>query len=58
MCFTLEAREGLSVASNFQRQKLQRHEAMQARVFSLVDHPHSSATELFEDAVMRDGLAD
>ena len=39
-------------------QELQRDQAMQPRVFGLVDHAHPAAAELFDDAVMRDGLAD
>jgi hypothetical protein len=31
---------------------------MQTRVFSLVDHTHPATTELLNDAVVRDGLAD
>src|SRR5215472_2886332 len=30
---------------------------MQARVFCLVDHTHAAATQLLEDAVMRNGSA-
>ncbi|PYX94715.1 MAG: hypothetical protein DMG71_11710, partial [Acidobacteria bacterium] len=33
-------------------------EAVQLDVFSLVDDPHSTTTELLEDAIVRDGLAD
>ena len=31
---------------------------MQARVFGLVDHAHATAAELFDDAIVGDGLAD
>ena len=31
---------------------------MKARVFSLVNHTHATAAELFENAVVRDGLPD
>jgi hypothetical protein len=37
-------------------QKLKSGEAMKARVFCFIDHAHPSATELFENAVTRDGL--
>jgi len=39
-------------------QELQGNEAVQPRVLGLVDYPHASATKLFDDAVMRNGLAD
>ena len=38
--------------------KLQRDEALQPRVLGLIDHAHSAAAELLEDAVVRDRLAD
>jgi hypothetical protein len=31
---------------------------MQTRVFSFVDHTHPTATQLLDDAVVRDGLPD
>src|ERR1700688_4203669 len=31
---------------------------MKPGVLGLIDHPHATATELFEDAIVRDGLAD
>jgi serine/threonine protein kinase len=31
---------------------------VQLQVFSLIDHTHAAATELFQDAIVRDGLAD
>ena len=34
------------------------HEAMQQRVFGLVDNTHPATAELLNDAVVRDGLAD
>ena len=56
--FALEAGEGLRVVGNSFGQELQRDEAMQAHVFSLVDHPHSATAEFLHDPVMRDGLSD
>ena len=38
--------------------KFQGDEAAELGVFGFVDHTHAAATEQFEDAVMRDGLAD
>src|ERR1700676_4007699 len=40
------------------RKKLQRHMAMQLEVFGFVDHTHPAATELRDDAIVRDGLGD
>ena len=56
--FTLEAAEGLRVAGDFVGQEFQGDKTMQAGVFGLVYHTHSATTELLDDAVMRDGLAD
>ena len=36
----------------------ERNEAAKFGVLSLVDHAHPAATELFQDTVMRDSLAD
>jgi len=54
----LEAGQSLSVFSDLVRQELQGHEAMQFYVFSLVDHAHPATAELFDNAVVRNGLAD
>jgi len=43
---------------NFLRQKLEGDETVQTRIFSFVDYAHAPATDFFNDAVMRDGLAD
>ena len=40
------------------RQELERHKAMKFGVLGLKDHTHPAATELLNDSVMRDGLAD
>src|SRR5258708_24322568 len=37
--------------------ELQRHKAVKASVLGLVHDAHASAAELFDDAVMRDNLA-
>jgi hypothetical protein len=39
-------------------QELERNEATQFRVLGLVNHAHTAAAELFDDAVACDGLAD
>ena len=51
------AGEGVRIPGDMLWQKLQRHETVEARVLSLVNHAHAPATELFFGAVMRDGLA-
>src|SRR5437870_7133483 len=55
--FTLEPFEGLMVTGQLLRQKLQGDLTTQGQVFGIVDHAHAAATELFENAVMGDGLA-
>jgi hypothetical protein len=50
--FALESREGLRVAGDVLRQKFQRNEALEARVFGLVNDTHTSAAKLFDDAVV------
>jgi hypothetical protein len=42
---------------NFLGKKLEGDGAVEARVLSLVDNAHPAATELFENTVMREGLA-
>ena len=48
----------LRVARQIVRQKLKRDEASQAGIFGLVDHTHTAATELSDDPIVRDDLAD
>jgi hypothetical protein len=56
--FALETAEDLRVAGNILRQELKCDETSKASVFRLEDHTHTAATDLFDDAVMRDGLTD
>ena len=56
--FPLEAGQGLGIAGDFIREKFECDETMQAGVFRLIDHAHAAATQLFEDAVVRDRLPD
>src|ERR1700691_4278952 len=56
--FALESRESLRIARDILRQKFQRDEALEARVFGLVNDTHPSAAELFDDAVVGEGLPD
>ena len=46
------------IVKEFWRQEFQTHSAMEPRVFGFVDDTHTTTTELFDDAVMRDGLAE
>jgi hypothetical protein len=56
--FTLEPVQCLAIAGKFFWQELQRDKAMQSCVFGLIDHAHPATAEFFEDAVVRNGLAD
>ena len=56
--FSLKAGQCLRVFGHVVGQKLQRDESVQSYVFGLVHHTHAAAAELFDNAVMRDGLAD
>ena len=38
-------------------QELERHETVEPDIFSPVNHSHPAPAELFDNAVMRDGLA-
>jgi hypothetical protein len=41
---------------NVLRQELQRNKAVKPRILGFVDNTHTPATELFDDAIMEDGL--
>jgi hypothetical protein len=56
--FALKAGECLWVEGNRLGQKLEGDETMQSHVFGFVDHVHPAATELLDDTVVRDCLAD
>jgi hypothetical protein len=56
--FALEAAQDLRVFRNLVRQELQGDKAVQLYVLSLVDHAHTTAAELFYDAIVRNGLPD
>jgi len=53
-----KAFEGLWVLGEVIGKELQSNEAAELRILGFVDNTHSAATELFEDAVVRDGLPD
>ncbi len=52
-----KAFERLRVVGKFVRQEFERDEAAELQIFGLVDDAHPTATESFEDTVMRDGPA-
>ena len=53
-----KALEYLGIASDVVRKELQGDKAPQFGIFGLVDHAHTAAAELFNDAVMGNSLAD
>src|SRR5437763_11693345 len=53
-----EAFQCLRVLRNIVGQEFQRDKAAEFGILGLVDHTHAAATQLLDDAVMRDGLAD
>ena len=54
----LEPAQRLTVAGEFVRQELQRDEAMEPGVLRFVNHAHSAAAKLLDDAVVGERLAD
>ena len=48
----------LGVFGYFVGQEFQGYETEELDVLSLVDDAHTAAAELFDDAIVRDGLAD
>jgi len=57
LCFALKTFERLMILSKVFWQELQCNESVEARVFGFVNHTHAAATKLFEDVVVRNGLA-
>src|SRR5262249_30589802 len=55
--FALKTLQSLAVLGKMFRQKLQGDEAAELGVLGLINHPHPAATQLLEDAVMRNGSA-
>ena len=53
----LEALQGLMVLGHIIGQELERYETVELGVLGLVDHAHAAAAQLFENPVMRNGLA-
>ena len=56
--FALKAGECLRVVGYIVRQELEGDKADQLHILGFVDHAHPTTTELFDDAVVRDGSAD
>ena len=56
--FALETGEGLRVTGNFLGQKLEGNKTVQPGVLGLVDHAHTAAAQLLDNAVVRNGLPD
>ena len=54
--FAPEALQHRQLAADLVRQKLERHKAPQAGVFSLVDHPHPATADFFEHPVVGDSF--
>src|ERR1022692_3232087 len=53
-----EAGQCVRVMSNFFGEEFERDEPVQLGIFSFVNDTHTSAPYFFENAVVRDGLAD
>ena len=53
----LEPLQGLMILCQFLGQELERHEAAELGVLGLVDHAHAPATQLLQNAIVRNGLA-
>ena len=58
LCFPLKAGQGLGVLRDVIGQELQGDKAVQGYIFGLVNDAHPTAAQLFNNAVVRDGLSD
>jgi hypothetical protein len=56
--FALKTHKRLRIVCNVLRQKLQRNKAVQSRILGLINDAHATTTELLDDAVVGNGLAD
>ena len=56
--FAAKSLERLAVLGEFFRQEFQGNEATETGVLGLVDDAHAAAAQLFDDAVVRDGLVE
>ncbi len=57
LCLTLKTGQSLGISGNFIGQELEGNKTAQPRVFRFLHHTHPTSTELLDDAVVRDGLA-
>jgi hypothetical protein len=55
--FALEAFQSLALLGKMFRQELQGNEPAELGVLGLINHTHAAATQLLEDAVVRNGSA-
>src|SRR2546428_7329780 len=55
--FTLKSLQRLMIGRELIGQELESNVAAQAQVFGLVDHTHAAATQLLQDTVVGNGLA-
>src|SRR5580704_6696388 len=53
----LKPTQGLRIAGYLFRQELQGDKAAQAGVFGFVNHAHPASAQLFDNSIVRDGLA-
>jgi hypothetical protein len=56
--FATETLQGLAILGNIVGQEFESDKAVEAGVLGFVDHAHPAATQLFDDAVMRNALTD
>src|SRR5579862_7733711 len=55
--FPLKTGQGLGISGNILWEELEGDKAVQPGIFSLINDAHAAATDLLNDAVMRDGAA-
>src|SRR5271156_850700 len=55
--FALETAEGLPILGYLVGQEFQRYKAAELHILRFVNHAHTTGAEFFDDAVMRNGLA-
>ncbi len=53
---SLETRQGCGILREFGREKFQCDKTMEPGVFGFLDDPHAAAAQLFNNAVVRDGV--
>ena len=58
LCFPLESGQRLRVLRYIVGEKRQRYVAVQPHIFGLVGNTHPTSTELLDNLVVGDGLAD